>query len=58
VVIAPIGFLSDHVETLYDIDIEFRARAEKLGLRLERMPMLNASEDLAETLAALVDELC
>jgi ferrochelatase len=58
VVIAPIGFLSDHVETLYDIDIEFRGRAEKLGLRLERMPMLNASEDLAETLAALVDELC
>jgi ferrochelatase len=56
VVIAPIGFLSDHVETLYDIDIEFRARAEKLGLRLERMAMLNASDALADTLAALVDE--
>ena len=56
VVIAPIGFLSDHVETLYDIDIEFRARAEKLGLRLERMPMPNADDDLAEVLAALVDE--
>lgn len=56
VVIAPIGFLSDHVETLYDIDIEFAARAEKLGLRLERMAMLNASEALADTLAALVDE--
>ena len=56
VVIAPIGFLSDHVETLYDIDIEFRARAEKLGLRLERMAMLNASDALADTLVALVDE--
>jgi ferrochelatase len=56
VVIAPIGFLSDHVETLYDIDVEFRARAEKLGLRLERMPMPNAGDDLADTLAALVDE--
>ena len=56
VVIAPIGFLSDHVETLYDIDIEFRARADKLGLRLERMPMLNASDALADTLASLVDE--
>jgi len=56
VVIAPIGFLSDHVETLYDIDIEFRARAEKLGLRLERMEMLNASDALADTLAALIDE--
>jgi ferrochelatase len=56
VVIAPIGFLSDHVETLYDIDIEFAARAEKLGLRLERMGMLNDSDVLADTLAALVDE--
>ncbi len=56
VVIAPIGFLSDHVETLYDIDVEFAARAEKLGLRLERMAMLNASDALADTLAALVDE--
>ena len=56
VVVAPIGFLSDHVETLYDIDIDFRARAEKLGLRLERMEMPNAADDLADTLAALVDE--
>jgi ferrochelatase len=56
VVIAPIGFLSDHVETLYDIDIEFRARAEKLGLRLERMAMLNDSDVLADTLAQLIDE--
>ncbi len=56
VVIAPIGFVSDHVETLYDIDVEFRARAEKLGLRLERMEMPNAADDLADVLAALVDE--
>jgi len=56
VVIAPIGFVSDHVETLYDIDIEFRARAEKLGLRLERMEMPNAADDLADVLAALVDQ--
>jgi ferrochelatase len=56
VVIAPIGFLSDHVETLYDIDVEFAARAEKLGLRLERTAMLNASDALADTLAALVDD--
>jgi len=55
VVVAPIGFVSDHVETLYDIDVEFRARAEKLGLRLERMEMPNAADDLADTLGALVD---
>jgi len=56
VLVAPIGFLSDHVEINYDIDIEFRALADKLGLRLERMPMLNATAPLVHTLAALVDE--
>jgi ferrochelatase len=56
VVIAPIGFLSDHVETLYDIDIEFAARADKLGLRLERTAMLNDSDALADVLVALIDE--
>ena len=56
VLVAPIGFLSDHVEINYDIDIEFRDLAEKLGLRLERTPMLNATDPLVHTLAALVDE--
>jgi protoporphyrin/coproporphyrin ferrochelatase len=36
VVIAPIGFLSDHVEVLYDLDVEARALAAELGLRLAR----------------------
>jgi ferrochelatase len=56
VVIAPIGFLSDHVEITYDIDIEFKAVAEKLGMELRRPAMLNAGEALAVTLAALVDD--
>jgi protoporphyrin/coproporphyrin ferrochelatase len=56
VLMAPIGFLSDHVEINYDIDVEFRALADKLGLRLERMPMLNASDPLVHTVAALVDQ--
>lgn len=56
VLIAPIGFVSDHVETLYDVDIEFKARAAELGIRLERIPMLNAGDPLVETLAGLVDE--
>lgn len=50
VLVAPIGFLCDHVETLYDIDIELRQLAAGLGLRLERMPMLNDSPALVETL--------
>lgn len=57
VLMAPVGFLSDHVEVNYDIDIEFAALAAKLGLRLERMSMLNATDPLVETLAALVDEV-
>lgn len=56
VLVAPIGFLSEHVEINYDIDIEFRARAAELGMRLERAPMLNATDPLVVTLAALVDE--
>ncbi len=56
VLMAPVGFLSEHVEVNYDIDIEFAARAGKLGLRLERMPMLNATDPLVETLADLIDE--
>jgi ferrochelatase len=56
VLVAPVGFLSDHVEINYDIDVEFRGQAEKLGLRLERMPMLNASDPLVHTVAALVDQ--
>ena len=56
VLMAPVGFLSDHVEITYDIDVEFRAQADKLGLRLERMPMLNATDPLVHTVAALVDQ--
>ncbi len=56
VVLAPVGFLSDHVEITYDIDIEFKAAAEKLGMELRRTPMLNAGDALAGALAALVDE--
>jgi ferrochelatase len=37
----PVGFVSDHVEVLYDIDIKARAHAHGLGVRLERVRMLN-----------------
>jgi protoporphyrin/coproporphyrin ferrochelatase len=56
VLVAPIGFLSDHVEITYDIDIEFKGVAQELGMELRRTPMLNAGDPLAATLAALVDE--
>ena len=55
VTLSPIGFLGDHVETLYDLDIEARAAAEKLGLELVRVRALNADPRLIEVLADLVE---
>jgi protoporphyrin/coproporphyrin ferrochelatase len=54
VVCVPVGFVSDHVEILYDIDIEARAAAEKAGVRLERPPALNADPLFIEALAGAV----
>lgn len=53
VVIQPIGFLCDHIEVLYDIDIAFREFGAKLGLRIERPPSLNSSPLLTATLTDL-----
>jgi ferrochelatase len=53
VVLQPIGFLCDHVEILYDVDIAFREYAKKLGVRLERPESLNASVTLAGAVADL-----
>ena len=54
VFIHPVGFLCDHVEVLYDIDIFFKQFAEKEGLRLWRAESLNGSETLTAALADLV----
>jgi protoheme ferro-lyase len=54
VVVAPVGFIADHLEILYDIDIEARRRARELGIELQRTQMLNDDSRLAEALAQLV----
>jgi ferrochelatase len=56
VLVAPIGFVSDHLEISYDVDIEFRRLAESKGMQFERIPMLNAGPAMIETLASLVEE--
>jgi ferrochelatase len=53
VMIQPIGFLCDHVEILYDIDIGFREFGAKIGLRVARPPSLNDSPVLTAALADL-----
>ncbi len=52
-VLQPIGFLCDHVEILYDVDILFRDYAAKQGIRLERPQSLNDSVTLARAVADL-----
>lgn len=54
VLVAPVGFVSDHLEVLYDLDIEAKAEAEKLGITLDRIAMLNRDPLYMETLAESV----
>jgi ferrochelatase len=54
VVMQPVGFLCDHVEILYDIDIAFRETASKLGLKLWRAESLNDSAVLVKALVEVV----
>jgi protoporphyrin/coproporphyrin ferrochelatase len=53
ILLQPIGFLCDHVEILYDVDIAFKDYAAKLGIRLERPESLNDSPILARAVAGL-----
>jgi ferrochelatase len=54
VFVHPIGFLCDHVEVLYDIDIAFKQFAEKEGMCLWRAESLNGSKTLTAALAEIV----
>lgn len=53
VLFCPIGFVADHLEVLYDVDIEYQRRARELGIGLERTDSLNAHPLLITALADL-----
>ncbi len=53
VLICPIGFVSDHLEIRWDIDVEARERAAELGMRVDRIAMPNADPAFIRTLAAI-----
>jgi ferrochelatase len=53
-VVCACGFTADHLEILYDLDIEAQAEALRLGVRLTRTPMPNARPDFVAVLADLV----
>lgn len=57
VLVAPVGFLGDHVETLYDLDIEARGWARDRGLELVRSALPNDRDELADVIAALAGAL-
>lgn len=53
--VVPLSFVSDHIETLHEIDIEYSKKAWELGIaKFERMPSLNSSPRFIEALAKLV----
>jgi protoporphyrin/coproporphyrin ferrochelatase len=54
VLVTPVGFVSDHLEVLYDIDIEAKKFAKEKGIRLERIRMLN---DDPQYMAVLADSV-
>lgn len=56
VVVAPIGFTCEHVEVLYDLDVELRRQADALGVHLERAGMVNDDALMMSGLADLVIE--
>lgn len=56
--VVPISFVSDHVETLYEIDILYREQAAALGMRLRRIPGLNGRPDFVAALRGLVLAVC
>ena len=53
VVVCPVGFVADHLEVLYDIEVEAQETADRLGLRLERAPSCNDGADFIDALADL-----
>jgi protoporphyrin/coproporphyrin ferrochelatase len=53
IVVCPIGFVSDHLEILYDLDIEARQCAQAIGATLQRTSSLNDDPELIDALASV-----
>jgi protoporphyrin/coproporphyrin ferrochelatase len=56
VLVCPVGFVSDHLEILWDLDVEARERAARLGLELDRIESLNDDPAFLRALEELVRE--
>ncbi len=58
VVLAPIGFVSDHMEVVYDLDTEAAATCERLGLRMQRAATVGTDPGFVRALVDLVAQRC
>jgi ferrochelatase len=56
VVILPLGFISDHMEVMYDLDVEAAERARALGLRLQRVPTVGTAPAFIAMIRELIVE--
>jgi protoporphyrin/coproporphyrin ferrochelatase len=54
VIACPVGFVSDHLEIRWDLDVEAAERSRELGLRFARIEMPNAAPDMVDVLAGIV----
>ena len=54
VLVCPVGFVSDHLEIRWDLDVEAQEKAAELGLRLERIEMPNSDPQFIGTLGLIV----
>ena len=54
VIVVPIGFVADHMEVIYDLDVEARQRAEELGLEFTRVPTVGTHPAFVSMIADLV----
>ena len=56
VLVCPIGFVADHLEVLYDLDVEAQAFAQANGISIRRTASFNARPDFIEAMAAVVTD--
>jgi protoporphyrin/coproporphyrin ferrochelatase len=57
VLVAPVGFVSDHLEILWDLDVEAREKAQQLGLDLDRIESMNDDPAFIRAVAGLVEKV-
>ena len=56
VIVVPIGFISDHLEVLFDLDVEAQQRANELGMTMIRVPAVGTDPEFVAMIRELIEE--